>query len=500
MDPLLPVALEPLHPRHAAALTALANDWSIAQHTSDGFPHPYTRAFADEFIQTCAAAEAAGAPTTRAIVAAGGGGGPARELLGCCGVFRRAGATADARGNLSVGYWVGAPHRGRGVATAALRATVADAFTRWPGVRRLEATAHAGNAASAAVLRAAGFTHEGTARGASQKRSSPAAAAGSDDVVVHDVHSYGLLREEWERIDARARAAPLPLHPAAAAGFTSRSAAAYERGRPEWSVPALEAALAATGVLDEPPGADGRFPGSGDVVEVGPGTGKSTRPLHAVLAARAAPGAAPRLVGVEPSDLAGGSRLELPGLRLVRAVAEDMRALPTGSARVVICLQAFHWFANAAALDEMHRVLAPGGHLVLGWNTRHAGGTAAMAALEAALDGAYAAHPLPTPRQTTGEWRAPVEAHAGFGALVHVVPPPPPTSGGGVGGHVGTADDVVAWALSISVVAALPPAERDAVVARVRAAVAMPDMPPGPAPGTHVVPLRTDFYVARRLP
>jgi SAM-dependent methyltransferase len=36
----------------------------------------------------------------------------------------------------------------------------------------------------------------------------------------------------------------------------------------------------------------------------------------------------------------------------------------------VVCAQAFHWFANAAALTEIHRVLRPGGMLGLVCNVR----------------------------------------------------------------------------------------------------------------------------------
>ena len=66
----------------------------------------------------------------------------------------------DADGAVEVGYTV-LPHlRGRGYATAALRALVADAAAA-PGVRVVRASVSPDNAASLAVVRRVGFVHVG---------------------------------------------------------------------------------------------------------------------------------------------------------------------------------------------------------------------------------------------------------------------------------------------------------------------------------------------------
>ena len=79
------------------------------------------------------------------------------ELVGCCGVDDW--STADV---VQLGYWLAAGARGRGLAT---RAVVL--FTRWlfeRGAARAFLTIVAGNEASIAVARRAGFVHEGTMR------------------------------------------------------------------------------------------------------------------------------------------------------------------------------------------------------------------------------------------------------------------------------------------------------------------------------------------------
>jgi ribosomal-protein-alanine N-acetyltransferase len=69
-------------------------------------------------------------------------------------------------GIAAVGYTVAAEHRGRGVATAALRLVCGVAFSeRGLDLARLEAVAAVENLASRRVLEKAGFAFEGIARG-----------------------------------------------------------------------------------------------------------------------------------------------------------------------------------------------------------------------------------------------------------------------------------------------------------------------------------------------
>ena len=123
-------------------------------------------------------------------------------------------------------------------------------------------------------------------------------------------------------------------------------AGAYERGRPTYPEDAVRWLVG-----DEPC----------DVVDLGAGTGKLTRALVAL---------GHRVTAVEPlQEMRAQLEAAVPGVAAVGGNAESM-PLEDGSADVVTCAQAFHWFDHAVALPEIARVLRPGGRLALVWNRR----------------------------------------------------------------------------------------------------------------------------------
>ena len=139
------------------------------------------------------------------------------------------------------------------------------------------------------------------------------------------------------------------VHAAAQAGFSSE-ATTYARGRPEYPgelVAWLRDKLA-LGV-------------GSTAVDLGAGTGKFTRLLLDTGA---------QVIAVEPVE---AMRLQLaarmPGVRVLAGSAQAI-PLPSGAFDALVCAQAFHWFATAAALAEIRRILKPGGRLGLVWNVR----------------------------------------------------------------------------------------------------------------------------------
>ena len=97
------------------------------------------------------------------------------------------------------------------------------------------------------------------------------------------------------------------------------------------------------------------------VLELGAGTGKLTRQLvdqgHAVFA-------------TEPDEaMLEVLHARVPEVSAKVATAEEIPANDR-SVDVVVVAQAFHWFDHEVALPEIARVLKPGGHLALVWNSR----------------------------------------------------------------------------------------------------------------------------------
>lgn len=137
-------------PADRAALVAIANDRRIWRNLTHRFPHPYTAADADRWFDLL---ERMPRPTHWAIEIAG-------QLAG--GIGADAGEGVDAR-SAHFGYWLAPAYWGRGIMTAACRAT-AQHLLDHSDLVRLEARVFAWNPASMRVLEKCGFEREGLLR------------------------------------------------------------------------------------------------------------------------------------------------------------------------------------------------------------------------------------------------------------------------------------------------------------------------------------------------
>ncbi len=141
------------------SLATLADDWEVAKNLRDAFPHPYTREHARAWIEKSTSGEI---PQVFAIECDG-------AAVGGCGLRLHEDIE---RCSAEIGYWVGRPFWGRGLASAAVRAVTEHAF-RHLGLLRVYALPFEENAASARVLEKAGYLREGLLRHAAIKAGRP---------------------------------------------------------------------------------------------------------------------------------------------------------------------------------------------------------------------------------------------------------------------------------------------------------------------------------------
>jgi SAM-dependent methyltransferase len=230
-----------------------------------------------------------------------------------------------------------------------------------------------------------------------------------------------------------------------------RVAAEYARARPDYPDEGLDWLLARTGLR------------AGDrVLDLAAGTGKLTRSLQA---------RGLRVVAVEPLPaMRAQLALALPEVPVLDGSAERI-PLEAGSLDAVLVGQAFHWFEPFAALDEIARVLRPGGWLALLWNLWDLGDPA-----QAALDRIVAPlargriRNLTTGSHPYGAWPAALARDLRFAAPQQTRVP-----------HTVELDARAAGerVASISQVQSAPEVERDRAIERARALVA--SMPGGRA-------------------
>ncbi|MEI6274505.1 MAG: GNAT family protein [Prolixibacteraceae bacterium] len=128
-------------------LAELCNNIHIWNNVRDYFPHPYTEKDAGEFISMCGKENS---PTTFAIVCKG-------ELAGCIGLVLQ---TDVYRMSAEIGYWIGEPYWGLGIATQAVELLTDYGFNQL-GLVRIYSGVFDFNAASRRVLEKAGFKLEG---------------------------------------------------------------------------------------------------------------------------------------------------------------------------------------------------------------------------------------------------------------------------------------------------------------------------------------------------
>jgi len=122
----------------------------------------------------------------------------------------------------------------------------------------------------------------------------------------------------------------------------------YISARPSYPPEAIQHAVDVSGLLQ-----------GSRVVDVAAGTGKLTQLLVQYGF---------DLSAVEPAPgMRQGFSKVLPSLPIIDGLAGSL-PLPDSCVDALFVGQAFHWFGNREALQDFHRVLRPGGHLILIWN------------------------------------------------------------------------------------------------------------------------------------
>ena len=223
------------------------------------------------------------------------------------------------------------------------------------------------------------------------------------------------------------------VHESANSGY-SRNANLYNSGRPTYHPDLVRR------VVD-------RY-GGGVVVELGAGTGIFTRQIVDLGAS---------VIAIEPVVSMRSALVEaVPEADVRLGAAEDI-PMEDNSADTIVASQSFHWFNYREALDEIHRVIKPGGHLITVWNVRDER-VDWVAAYTKIVD-TYVGD---TPRHRNMGWRRAINSDARFGSIDEWrIENPIPT----------TPDGVVNRALSTSFIGALPDNKQAEVAAEIRALI-----------------------------
>lgn len=157
----------------APSLARHADNRRVWANLRDRFPSPYTLDDADGWIRHCVRE----VPATNFAIDVGG------EAVGGIGLVLRSDVE---RVDAEIGYWLGEPYWGRGLASGAVQAFAPWSLRRFH-LARLHAHVFAFNTASARVLEKSGFTLEGRLRQSAFK-----------DGRLIDQLLYARLSEDWQ--------------------------------------------------------------------------------------------------------------------------------------------------------------------------------------------------------------------------------------------------------------------------------------------------------------
>lgn len=167
-------------PSDVPTLVNLAGAKEIAATTAR-IPHPYTDQDAFDWLQVQARMHAHGTGVPMGVILKG-----ENTLIGAVGLELASDDQPFAKHRGELGYWIGVSYWGNGYATEAARAMIAYGFESL-GLSRIYAQHMSSNPASGRILTKLGMTNEGMLRQHHKRFGS-----------MHDMHQYGILRDEWE--------------------------------------------------------------------------------------------------------------------------------------------------------------------------------------------------------------------------------------------------------------------------------------------------------------
>lgn len=153
------------------ALVKYANNYNIFRWVKDNFPYPYSIRDAEQLITV---SRNTNDGLNYAIA-------NQKELIGGIGVKFKEDVY---RYSWELGYWLGEPFWGKGIATEAVKVFTKYLFSHY-NIRSITANVYEGNKASMKVLTKAGFKLDGVIRKAVFK-----------EKLFWDLYVYSILREE----------------------------------------------------------------------------------------------------------------------------------------------------------------------------------------------------------------------------------------------------------------------------------------------------------------